>query len=178
MPNKSKSQKQLMSWALACKKGKAKNCPKHVQELADSMTVKELEDFVKTDTKDLPDTVQESLNAYISEMNEAELEELSKIDESDGSVSGATQVTVTNVEGMGDVIPPPPGGIDKAGSGDAFPSLFTPSVFKLPGSDKKKNERRIMDFEQFLKRINYKTHGDETQVGLGKNPPSKNNPSK
>jgi hypothetical protein len=177
MPSKSQSQKKLMLWALACKKGDAKNCPKHVKELADSMTIKQLEDYVKTDSEDLPQKVKESLELSLEQMNESELEELDKIDESNGSFSGATRVTVSNVEGMGDVTPPPPGGVDK-GSGDAFPSLFTPSTFKLPGSKKRKNERRIMDFEQFLKRINYRTHDDDTQTGLGKNPPSKNNPSK
>ena len=49
------------------------------------------------------------------------------------------------------------------------PGFFTPSLFKRPGDDKVKKERRLMDFAEFLKRINYRTHDDTLQKGHGQN---------
>jgi hypothetical protein len=45
---------------------------------------------------------------------------------------------------------------------------ITPSLFKAP-MGKAKHERRIMDFDQFLDRINYRTHDDTLQKGHGQN---------
>lgn len=73
-----------------------------------------------------------------------------------------------------DVIPEPPGGVDKAkpGSTDKYPEIFKPSLFKTP-MHKSVHERRILDFEGFMKRLNYRTHdgqSDETtQRGHGQN---------
>lgn len=64
--------------------------------------------------------------------------------------------------------PAPPPGYVKADSRKA-PSFFTPSLFKRPGDEKAKSERRLMDFEEFLKRINYRTHDNITQNGHGQN---------
>ena len=53
MPAKSVKQRQMMSMALAMKKGKM---PKkgHAAEVAKQMTVKQLEEFAKTGHKKLP----------------------------------------------------------------------------------------------------------------------------
>jgi 8-oxo-dGTP pyrophosphatase MutT (NUDIX family) len=68
MPSKSKSQKRLMSWALACKNGKAKNCPSNVQKVGDSMTKKQLKDYINTDYNELPDKIITSFKKYNEEI--------------------------------------------------------------------------------------------------------------
>ena len=45
---------------------------------------------------------------------------------------------------------------------------ITPSLYKAP-MGKAKHERRIMDFETFLHRINYRTHDGIIQAGHGQN---------
>ncbi len=62
---------------------------------------------------------------------------------------------------------PPPGYVHADKRKD--PGFFTPSLFKRPGDAKAKSERRIMDFPEFLKRINYQTHDDTLQKGHGIN---------
>lgn len=68
-----------------------------------------------------------------------------------------------------DPTPPPPGGIDKS---EKYPR-FTPDLFKLPMKKTGVNKRHIMDFEEFMKRINYRTHDgqsdESTQRGHGQN---------
>lgn len=72
-------------------------------------------------------------------------------------------------------IPDPPPGINKAkpGSAEKYPTQFRPSFFKMPMNKKRIHDRRIMDFSQFLKVINYRTHNgqsdDSTQRGHGQN---------
>lgn len=102
MPSKSVSQQKLFGWALACKRGEAKKCPKRVKELADSMSEEELEKFAKTSHEGLPDKVKESLEeSYslfmelaISESDEEELSEASKagvIDTKGGTPHGESK---------------------------------------------------------------------------------------
>jgi len=55
MPSKSKSQRRLMGWALACKMGKSKNCPENIDKIAKSMKEEDIKDFAKTKHKSLPD---------------------------------------------------------------------------------------------------------------------------
>ena len=62
---------------------------------------------------------------------------------------------------------PPPGYVHSDKRKE--PGFFTPSLFKRPGDKKGKNERRLMDFGEFLKRINYQTHDDVLQKGHGSN---------
>jgi hypothetical protein len=66
---------------------------------------------------------------------------------------------------------PPPGGMEK-GVKSGFD--FRPDLYKAPEGKKKEHKRRILDFEGFLKRINYKTHDGTEQHGHGQN--LKNNP--
>jgi hypothetical protein len=54
MPAKSEAQQRLMGMALASKRGKGRFGSK-VQEIADSMTEKQLRDFAKTKHSDLPE---------------------------------------------------------------------------------------------------------------------------
>jgi len=54
MPSKSKAQQRLMGMALAAKRGKGHFSGK-VQEVADSMSEKQLHDFAKTKSSDLPE---------------------------------------------------------------------------------------------------------------------------
>lgn len=67
-----------------------------------------------------------------------------------------------------DELPAPPPGTDKAKKGNPY-GAFTPSIFKIPMEKAKKTERRVMDFEDFLKRINYQTHDSVLQKGHGQN---------
>lgn len=78
-----------------------------------------------------------------------------------------TYATVNNTVGMGDVAAPIPPGMDAAkpgdfGSGDKFDSI-TPSIFKMP-MGKAKRSNRSMTFDDFLKRIDYKTHESHLNV--------------
>lgn len=57
-----------MGYALACKRGKAKNCPEKIQKLADEMTDKQLSDFASTKEKGLPTKVKE--NKLVLKFNE------------------------------------------------------------------------------------------------------------
>ena len=106
---------------------------------------------------------------------------IKKINEDGEGASGLS--TLADVPGMGDVktpgpldpLPAPPPGMEPAGSGDAYPALFTPSVFKLPMRKEAKHERRIMNFDDFLKVINYKTHDGHGQYGHGQNIVNTNN---
>lgn len=54
MPSKSKSQQRLMSWAYACKTGKAKKCPDNIKRLSDEMTTKQLKDFTQLEEDGAP----------------------------------------------------------------------------------------------------------------------------
>lgn len=62
--------------------------------------------------------------------------------------------------------PPPPGGMVK-GIKSGFD--FRPDLYQAPMGKKKEHKRRILDFQQFLKTINYKTHDGRTQDGHGQN---------
>ena len=69
MPSKSKAQQELMGMAYAVKTGEMERgeASAAVLKLADSMTLKQLEDFAKTDKTNLPDEVDESaLTGFLS----------------------------------------------------------------------------------------------------------------
>jgi hypothetical protein len=157
MPSTSRSQQRLFGWALACKKGESKHCPANVKKLADSMSNDELEKYASTSHNKLPESIQESIVECISEMDATSLDLLEK-------------ETYSNTE---DVKTPPQ--IDKnpqvppgyeASTGKRPP--MTPSLYKAP-MGKAKNERRLMNFDQFLDRINYRTHDGVLQKGHGQN---------
>jgi hypothetical protein len=172
MPSTSKSQQKLFGWALACKNGDTDNCPANVKKLADSMSKQELEDYASTKHEGLPDHVEESIVECISEMDD---ETLAFLKESTLSIppkglkatdSGDTEDN--KVKMPTDITPDaPPGYVHADKRKD--PGFFTPSLFKRPGDTKVKSERRIMDFPEFLKRINYATHDDTLQKGHGQN---------
>src|SRR5690606_4589961 len=67
MPAKSKAQQRLMAQAYALKKGELElkdinpEYRDKIKDLADSMSDKDLKDYAETDTKDLPDNVEEDL---------------------------------------------------------------------------------------------------------------------
>lgn len=88
-----------------------------------------------------------------------------------GKVDAKLPPAVDNTKDEKDITPGIPPGIEKAG--DKPLSKFTPSLFKLP-MGKAKQERKVFDFEQFLKIINYKTHDGITQKGHGQNLTGKN----
>tara|TARA_Y100000310_G_C20684993_1_gene818403 strand:- start:1541 stop:1774 length:234 start_codon:yes stop_codon:yes gene_type:complete len=75
-PAKSKAQQTIMAMALAYKRGETKSPSKAVKNLAKSMSEKELEDYAKTDTKNLPKKVKkeeqklrEMIKGLIDEMD-------------------------------------------------------------------------------------------------------------
>jgi hypothetical protein len=179
MPSASKSQQRLFGWALACKRGESKDCPANVQKLADTMSEEELEKFASTSHEGLPDKVQESLEEIYSlfaDINEGKNDIQqpagkplaqakpqptgNKVAKTDGKIPASTD----NKEDEPDKQQPIPPGMDKVNK----EITFTPSLFKLP-MGKAKNERRVYDFEKFLKIINYKTHDGITQKGHGQN---------
>jgi len=143
MPSKSKSQQRLFGWALACKRGESKDCPKGIKALADSMSEEELERMAGTKHEGLPEEVTEAIEFAAEKFLESMNEGLTPDDYQGGTP-----------------------GIEKAEK--KYPR-FTPSTFKLPLEKKAKHERRIYDFEGFLKLINYKTHDNNTQNGHGQN---------
>jgi len=163
MPSTSKSQQKLFGWALACKRNESDDCPSNVKKLADSMSEEELEKYASTSHEDLPETVKEALAQHlIDEANEILVEAATKItDVPPISKDVKTPVVVDETPA------PPPGYVHADKRKD--PTFFTPSLFKRPGDAKAKSERRIMDFSEFLKRINYRTHDDVLQAGHGQN---------
>jgi hypothetical protein len=164
MPSTSKTQQRLFGWALACKTGESDNCPAKVKKLADSMSEKELEKYASTSHEDLPETVKESILECISEMDTETLDILEAEKVTDvPPISKDVKTPPPVVETPA----PPPGYVHADKRKD--PTFFTPSLFKRPGDAKAKSERRIMDFPEFLKRINYKTHDDVLQKGHGQN---------
>ena len=52
------AQQRLMGAALAYKRGEVKDVPDEVKKVADSMSLKDLEDFAKTKHKGLPDRAE------------------------------------------------------------------------------------------------------------------------
>jgi hypothetical protein len=69
MPSKSKAQQRLMGMAYAVKTGEMERSEASdaVLKLADSMSLKQLEDFAKTDRTNLPEEVDESaLTGFLS----------------------------------------------------------------------------------------------------------------
>jgi hypothetical protein len=161
MPSTSKSQQRLFGWALACKRGETDNCPVNVKKLADEMTEVELEKFASTSHKDLPEKVKESMFECIEYMNEEDKAILE-------SKEPLTLVKTVDAPPVKDPVIAPPPGYPPAKKGDPY-NDFTPSLFKMPGNDKSKHERRIMDYKQFLERINYRTHDGILQDGHGQN---------
>lgn len=164
MPSTSKSQQRLFGWALACKRGESERCPVNVQKLADEMSEEELDKYASTSHDDLPNKVRESMEDCVEMM---ENEDFDYFEE-----------TIMEAEKINDVPPvskdvktPPPAQKPFAAPPgyENGKNSITPSLFKLPGSNKKKDDRRIMDFAEFLKRINYRTHDDTLQKGHGQN---------
>jgi len=173
MPATSKTQQRLFGWALACKKGESDNCPVNVKKLADSMSEEELEKYASTSHKGLPNKVEESVMECISEMDNEGLDLLEKETKTEVASQGLkpSDVPVTKdvktPPPVAPTPPPPPGYVaaDKRNE----PGMFTPSLFKRPGDAKAKRDRRVMDFGEFLKRINYHTHDEILQKGHGQN---------
>jgi hypothetical protein len=255
MPAKSKRHQRLFGWALSCQRGTSDNCPTRIQKLADSMSAEELEKFAGTSHKDLPESMQESLDSVIEatiQLLEAELgidletyeyetdvneAKALKVEQPAGKpLSNAKPAEATkklsdakpekstlgkqlhheipdakqSVEGGKNEIPHPAGkevkadkedptasveggvekkespsvdnkkdepdhswdkvfpGMQKA-SGNVMGNVYTPSIHKFPMSTNPKNDRRIYDFDGFLKIINYKTHDGILQTGHGQN---------
>jgi hypothetical protein len=127
MPAVSKSQQRLMGQAYALKKGELKLSdlnPEYrdqIKDLADGMTLKQLEDFAKTSHDELPD-VKENM----------------------------TTATVSSVNGMGaPSFPGNPGtqsgfATQKTGSGDIPYSL-------VKGQPKKRKKSSFMTYQDFIK---------------------------
>ena len=158
MPSTSKTQQRLFGWALACKNGESTNCPVNVKKLADSMSADELEKYASTSHKELPEKVKEGIVECIQEMK---IEDLDILEEKE-TYSNTTDVKIPPPVDKNPEIPP--GYI--AASPKREP--MTPSLYKAP-MGKAKHERRLMDFNEFLVRINYRTHDDTLQKGHGQN---------
>ena len=158
MPSTSKTQQKLFGWALACKRGESTRCPANIKKLADSLSEEELEKYASTSHKDLPERVRESAVECFQEIENSDLDMIEE------------KESYSNTE---DVKTPPP--LDKnpnlpSGYPAASPKRapMTPSLYKAP-MRKGKHERRFMNFEEFLQRINYKTHDGVLQKGHGQN---------
>lgn len=174
MPSVTKSQQRLFGWALACKRGTTDNCPANVKKLADSMTEEQLEDFARTSHDKLPENIVESVFECIENMAmddldllEKETKEEVKVEDlkpSDVPPSAKDVKTPSPVVANPDV---PPGYVKADSRKD--PGFFTPSLFKRPGDKKAKRDTKLMDFDEFLKRINYRTHDAILQKGHGQN---------
>ena len=189
MPSTSIAQQKLFGMALAYKRGDLNKCSEKIKELADSMSEKELKKYASTSHEDLPDAVKESAIECISEMDNEALDimeafiieaesknDLSKpvdvkqINAKPDPVKVSDKSIVVDVKKPSPVVENPeipPGYIKSDKRKD--PGFFTPSLFRRPGDDKSKSERRVMDFEEFLKRINYRTHDGILQKGHGQN---------
>jgi hypothetical protein len=153
MPSTTQEQQKLFGWALACKRGESKECPANIQNLADKMTEVELEKFASSSR--LPKRIKESLRECMENMD-PETFELLEAKSSTGDVTTPPQV---------DKIPSVPPGYEQA---SAKREPMTPSLYKAP-MGKAKHERRLMDFSEFLDRINYRTHDNVLQKGHGQN---------
>jgi hypothetical protein len=158
MPSTSQTPQKLFEWALACKRGESKSCPVNVKKLADSMTEEELEKYASSKHDKLPVRIEEDVLECLESMEKDSMVILEK------QTYSNTEDVKTNTPL--DKNPSVPSGYQKA-SGKREP--ITPSLFKMPMSNKQKHERRIMDFNDFLERINYKTHDDTIQKGHGQN---------
>lgn len=117
-----------------------------IMKLADSMTLKQLKDFAETSHEGLPDKVKEEATNEAKKLDETPL---------------TTQVDAPPVL---DKTPTPTANQVAAKK----EPTFTPSLYKAP-MGKAKHERRIMDFNTFLERINYRTHDGILQKGHGQN---------
>jgi hypothetical protein len=174
MPSTSKTQQRLFGWALACKRGESKNCPANISKLAKSMSEEELEKYASTSHENLPSRVEESIVECIEEMDNEGLDLLEKETKKEVSVPTLKPSDVPpiskDVKTPPPVVPtpePPPGYVHADTRKD--PGFFTPSLFKRPGDKKAKRDRKLMDYAEFLKRINYHTHDDVLQKGHGQN---------
>lgn len=159
MPSTSISQQRLFGWALSCKRGESSDCPKSIKNLADSMSEDELEKYAKTSHEGLPHRVKESAAECIENMD---VEDLDVLDE---------KQTYGEME---DVKVPPPVTKEPMIYPGFLPAPkkkepLIPDLFKLPMSKVQKHERRLMDFDDFLKRIVYRTHDATLQAGHGQN---------
>lgn len=74
MPAVSQKQKRLMAWAYSCKTGKAKNCPMKVQDIGDSMSVKQLKDFFEGIIYDTSSADNALLNNFLVWMDSRHIE--------------------------------------------------------------------------------------------------------
>ena len=123
MPAQSKSQRRFFALALQYKKGELKSSEvsDDVKELS-KLPIKTLEDFVKTDEKDLPNKIKEAI---------------------DGGVNLNPNM---NVQSMGNVTLP-----GNPGSANAFASQQTGSGDLLePKKKKKKKKKKLLSFDKFL----------------------------
>ena len=180
MPTVSKEQQRLFEWALACKQNEASDYPETIQKLAGSMSEEEMNEYASILYDELPENIQKELSNCICEMSDDDLDVLDNDDlfekVTDKTKKDKTEkVSDVPPAAKDDKTPPPaddkvkpvPGTIQSDKRKD--PGFFTPSLFKRPGDTKIKSERRLMDFEEFLKRINYRTHDSVIQNGHGSN---------
>lgn len=93
MPSKSKSQRKLMGYAYSIKKAgfksdKFKDAPEYIQQIAKSMTKKQLMDFAKTKEDDLPKKKNENIMSFSEFVNERRLVKKSFTDMQPYGVAG------------------------------------------------------------------------------------------
>ncbi len=67
MPSVSKAQQRLFGFALAYKRGEIKDAPKKIKDIANKMSLKDLEDLASTKHDKLPNTVDGQLVMKFSE---------------------------------------------------------------------------------------------------------------
>lgn len=158
------SQKRLYGWALSYKIGECEDCPEHIKKLADSLSKEELEKFSSKvhDKTEFPQHVIEATLECLENMDDASIEKVFE-SKSDGIPGGSIDAPP-----VADTTPSPPPGVDKTKPGK-YPEVFRPSLFKMPMNKERVHDRRIMDFKEFLKRLNYRTHDDTLQAGHGQN---------
>lgn len=169
MPSVSKAQQRLMGMAYALKKGDMprSEASQEVQDLADSMTLKQLKDFAETSHKDLPDKVEEySLGSYFTgsfmwftQAGQAAVQKIAMGNDNqdpliqsfidylngkdnkkinEGDYGAAVAASPSNVPGMGNAVPP---SADQPGSGDIF----------NPEEEDPNRKVGLMSYEQYKK---------------------------
>ncbi len=164
MPAKSKKQQRLMAMAYSLKTGKmdSSDASQTVKDLAASMTVKQLKDYAETDTRDLPDDVNEwvpgvsaghkwytqtaqsaiSYGNYIKDLRDPYIKNFLKYiegeeEKKENTSENAPMATIGNTPGMGNVTPPSD---NNAGSGDIFGN----------SEDEEKKKKNILNFVKFI----------------------------
>ena len=100
MPSVSKSQQRLFGWVLACKRGKSKDCPEHIQTLADKMSEEDIKKYAETEHEGLPSKIKES----IEEVYDAMLENYDEFEEVEDELLEGNKMFVPIIKTSGKVI--------------------------------------------------------------------------